>query len=195
MLFVKKIILILLSIPDKIYNFFTLKNKKVSYATYPIILGKVYISGFGIIKFGEGVKINSSLSSNPIGGDTRTILSVDKGAILEIGNHTGFSNIAISCKERVTIGNNVKIGGGVKIYDSDFHSLNFEQRKNRATDLPLKKSVILKDGCFIGAHSIILKGVTIGKESIIGAGSVVAKSVPDGEIWGGNPAKMIRKIN
>ena len=142
---------------------------------------------------GRGVRINSSLFSNPIGGDTRTILSVSKGATLEIGDYTGFSNIAISCKEKVIIGKYVKIGGSVKIYDNDFHSLSFKMRKNSKTDIPLKKSVELKDGCFIGAHSIILKGVTIGKESIVGAGSVVSKSIPDGEIWGGNPIKFIKK--
>lgn len=192
---IKKLILTIIHLPTRWYNWFTLKYKKVSYETYPKIIGKVFISGYGTIKMGKGVSINSNLFSNPIGGDTRTVISVSNGACLIIGDYTGFSNIAISCKERVTIGNYVKIGGGVKIYDSDFHSLNFEDRKNRKTDVPLKKPVVLKDGCFIGAHSIILKGVTIGKESIIGAGSVISKSVPDREIWGGNPAKMIRKIN
>jgi len=192
---VKIIILTILSIPNRLYNGFILKYKRVSYTSYPKISGKIFISGYGKIIFGKGVRINSSMFSNPIGGDTRTILSVSKGATLKIGDYTGFSNIAISCKEKVTIGKYVKIGGSVKIYDNDFHSLNYNMRKNRDTDLPLKKPVELKDGCFIGAHSIILKGVTVGKEAIIGAGSVVAKSIPDGEIWGGNPIKFIKKNN
>jgi len=54
--------------------------------------------------------------------------------------------------------------------------------------------VIIEDYAFIGAHSTILKGVTIGRNSIIGAGSLVCKSVPANEIWGGNPAKYIRNI-
>lgn len=54
--------------------------------------------------------------------------------------------------------------------------------------------VIIEDNAFIGARSIILKGVTIGANSIIGAGSVVTKSIPANEIWAGNPAKFIRKI-
>ena len=53
--------------------------------------------------------------------------------------------------------------------------------------------VYIEDGVFIGAGSIILKGVRIGKNSIVGAGSVVAKSIPEGEIWAGNPAKRVRE--
>jgi len=52
---------------------------------------------------------------------------------------------------------------------------------------------VIQEGAFVGASSIILKGVTIGKHSIVAAGSVVSKSIPAGEIWGGNPAKFIRK--
>ena len=54
--------------------------------------------------------------------------------------------------------------------------------------------VIIEDTVFIGAKCIILKGVTIGQNSIVGAGSVVTKSIPADEIWGGNPAKFIRKL-
>ena len=192
---IKIIILTILNLPNRLYNGFVLRYKRVSYASYPIISGKIFISGYGKIVFGKSVRINSSLFSNPIGGDTRTILSVAKGATLKIGDYTGFSNIAISCKEKVTIGKHVKIGGSVKIYDNDFHSLSFNMRKNRDTDLPVKKPIELKDGCFIGAHSIILKGVTVGEKSIIGAGSVVAKSIPDGEIWAGNPITFLKKIS
>jgi acetyltransferase-like isoleucine patch superfamily enzyme len=56
------------------------------------------------------------------------------------------------------------------------------------------KPVTIEDGAFIGGDVIILKGVVIGENSVIGAGSVVAKSVPPGEIWAGNPAKFIRKL-
>ena len=54
--------------------------------------------------------------------------------------------------------------------------------------------VVIKDGAFIGAHTIVLKGVTIGERSIVGAGSVVTRSIPDYEIWAGNPAKFIKKV-
>jgi acetyltransferase-like isoleucine patch superfamily enzyme len=89
----------------------------------------------------------------------------------------------------------VKIGGGVKIYDTDFHFPDAGIRSGNR-DLPHKATaaVVVKDNAFIGAFSIILKGVTIGENSIIGAGSVVTKSVPDNQIWAGNPAKFIREV-
>ena len=192
--FFKKIILATLGIPYKVYNRIIFTYKDVSYVTFPIIRGRLFISGPGSIILGNKVTINSGLFYNPIGGDTRCIFVVYKDALLQIGDYTGMSNIAISCKKQVKIGNHVKIGGSVKIYDSDFHALDPELRKSVQTDIPKIKSVELKDGCFIGAHSIILKGVCIGKNSIIAAGSVVTKSVPDGEIWGGNPIRFIRKI-
>jgi acetyltransferase-like isoleucine patch superfamily enzyme len=54
--------------------------------------------------------------------------------------------------------------------------------------------VRIEDGAFIGTNAIILKGVTVGAESVIAAGAVVAKSIPPGEIWGGNPARFIKKL-
>ena len=81
------------------------------------------------------------------------------------------------------------------IFDTDFHSLDWRDRKD-GTDITKRKkaSVVIKDLVFIGAHSIILKGVTIGEKSIVGAGSVVAKDIPDGEVWAGNPAKFVRRV-
>ena len=54
--------------------------------------------------------------------------------------------------------------------------------------------VIIKDGVFIGADTLILKGVTIGEKSVIGAGSIVTRNVPAGKIWAGNPAKFLRRL-
>lgn len=79
------------------------------------------------------------------------------------------------------------------IYDNDFHSISYTERINGDKNIKAAP-VIIQDGAFIGAHSIILKGVTIGARSVVGAGSVVAKSIPSDEVWAGNPAKFIRKL-
>jgi len=86
--------------------------------------------------------------------------------------------------------------GGLQ-YDTDFHSLNVRDRYDLLNDRKntQKKKVVIGKNSFIGAHSTILKGVTIGKNSIVGACSVVAKNIPSNEIWAGNPAQLIRKID
>lgn len=178
-----------------LYNKLIFKIKKVSYKNFPRIKGKICIRGSGEIFLGENISFNSSKEVNILGGDTRMVIKANKGSIVEIGDYTGISNSTIVCYKKITIGNYVKIGGSVKIYDTDFHSLDYTKRKDKKTDLPINKEVKIGNHSFIGAHSIILKGVQIGDKCIIGAGSVVTKSVPDGEIWAGNPAKFIKKIN
>ena len=102
----------------------------------------------------------------------------------------------MSAHLKIEIGNNVNIGAGSSIYDSDFHSLNFLDRRNVQLDSINKISapVSIGDDVFIGTQVMILKGVNIGERSIIGARSLVVKDVPEGEIWAGNPARFIRKI-
>lgn len=180
---------------NKIQNYILLKLKKVEYKSFPRIKGKLKIWGNGKIILGKSVSFNSGKSYNPIGGDRVMTIKTSSNATVKIGDNTGISNSTIVCFNSITIGENVKIGGSVKIYDTDFHNLDYKKRSCKKTDIPITKPVILKDNCFIGAHSIILKGTTIGEKSIVGAGSVVTKNIPDGEIWGGNPAMFIKKIS
>ena len=150
--------------------------------------GKFYI--------GDNVHINSGKRFNIIGRQQPCYFIVYDDAVLKIGNNVGMSATAIICFKSITIGNNVKIGGNVVIYDTDFHSLDKVQRRDARADMASKqcREVVIEDDVFIGAHSIILKGVTIGEGAIIGAGSVVTKSIPKNEIWAGNPAKFIKSV-
>ncbi len=140
-------------------------------------------------------RMNNGNLGNPIGRPQRCILFVDRGASLSIGENVGISSTAIVAHHQITIGNNVKIGGGVCIYDTDFHALDPKLRQYVLEDRAQKrnKPVSIGDNVFVGAHSTILKGVSIGENSIIGACSVVTKSIPENEIWAGNPAIFIKK--
>ena len=123
-------------------------------------------------------------------------ISVNKGAQLMIGDYSGMSNTSIFCQQKITIGNYVNIGGGCMIFDTNFHSTDWHDRADRARDIAHRKTAPVHIGnyVFIGARSIICKGVTIGDHAIIAAGSVVVKDVPADEMWGGNPAKFIKKL-
>lgn len=155
---------------------------------------QVDINRTGICVIGDNCRINSDIGFNPIGRYSPTFLIVHERASLTIGNNTGISSSAIICHKEIRIGDRVKLGGNVAIYDTDFHSLSSTIRNDKSQDFSKAetKSVIIGDDAFIGAHSTILKGVTIGRGAIIGACSVVTKNVPSQEIWAGNPAKFIR---
>lgn len=157
---------------------------------------KLYIHNRSNFKIGKNFKINNIAASNPIGRNAQCMFVVRENAFLYIGQNVGMSGVTIVCQKKITIKDNVKIGGNVCIYDTDFHSLDKNNRKNQVMDNAntIRKDIFIDDNAFIGAHTTILKGVYIGKNSIIGACSVVTKRIPKNEIWAGNPAKFIRKI-
>ncbi len=161
------------------------------------ISGRIIISNNGKISIGNKLKIYSGGQYNPVDGSNRTHIICLKGAILDIKDHVGISNSLIYCANNIRIEDNVSIGGGCKIFDTDFHSMNSNIRRTKRETLnEIKtKPITIKKNAWIGGCSIILKGVVIGENSVIGAGSVVTKNVPDNEIWAGNPARFIKKIN
>ena len=183
----------------KIYSYINKAYCKLNCSR--INIETVRFDGYARLKFHHKSNVEIGdffrcVSSQDIGLDNNVMskISVHSGAKLIIGHHSGMTNSTINCSESITIGNYVNIGAGCLIVDSDFHSLDWRDRLD-GTDIAKKKNspVVIKDLAFIGAHCIILKGVTIGEKSIIGAGSVVVKNVPDGEIWAGNPAVFIKK--
>ena len=161
--------------------------------TGPIsIVGVFKVVNLGEISFGSHTRFNSGHRGNPVGGALFTSIVVRRGARLCIGEGTGVSNSEIYCATSIQIGQRVLIGGGTRIYDTDFHALSPEDRQVHALAQGKSAPIRIGDDVFVGAFSTILKGVSIGDRAVIGAGSVVARDVPAGEIWAGNPAKMIR---
>jgi acetyltransferase-like isoleucine patch superfamily enzyme len=150
----------------------------------------------GKCQFNSSLILINNARFATLGKNNRCKIVVSEGARLIVGEKVGMSNTTIVATSSIIIGNNIVIGGGTVIVDSDFHSLNPYHWHTKYDVLNMRKSpVIIKDNVFIGMNCIILKGVTIGFNVIIGAGSVVSQNIPDNEIWGGNPAKFIRKNN
>jgi acetyltransferase-like isoleucine patch superfamily enzyme len=182
---------------DRPRTYWILKGNNVVFSTFKTSgVPLIQVSLGGQLTLGAHFSMNNRASSNPIGRTQKCSFAVGKNGTLTIGNNVGMSASSIVCQERVKIGNDVKIGGNVVIYDTDFHSLTAADRGERTADLANTQNspVSIGNGVFIGAHSTILKGVSIGDNAIIGACSVVTKNIPENEIWGGNPAKFIRKL-
>ena len=157
---------------------------------------KLQLRQGGYMSIGYNFTCQSGLMTNPLGANLNSFFRVGEHGVLNIGDHVGMSSSSIWCNQSITIGNNVKIGAGCIICDTDCHSLDPLLRLDPKTDACNAKCapIEIKDSSFIGARSIICKGVTVGANSIVGIGSVVTKSIPDNEIWAGNLAKFIRKI-
>lgn len=182
--------------PSRIRNWILIHHKHVSVGKNVKIEGTLSLYGKAksfIIE--DNVRIISCRKKNPLGGGTRTVFFFAPDAMITIGENSGISNSVFRIRKKLYIGKNVNIGGDCKFYDSDMHSVDYKDRIS-VPDLNVKNAPItIKDGVWIGAHSIVLKGVTIGERSVVAAGSVVTKSIPNDELWGGNPARFIKKIN
>lgn len=147
----------------------------------------------GRCKFGSNLIMVNKDRYSMLGKSNRCKISVLVGGELIVGNKVGISNVTIIAASSIVIGNNILIGGGTTIVDTDFHSLNPSHwHTDRDSENMLTKPVVIHDNVFIGMNTIILKGVTIGSNVTIAAGSVVSKDIPDNQIWGGNPAKFIK---
>lgn len=117
------------------------------------------------------------------------------GAVLRIGRDTGISGGSFCAAVGIDIGERCLIGADVMVSDTDFHSLDPRGRSTN-TDWNRIRSARVRIGndVFIGARAVILKGVEIGDGAVIGAGSVVTRSVPPRGVAAGNPARCIREI-
>ena len=146
------------------------------------------------ISLGSHVTLDSSARANPLGGSSPCVLrTMTSTARLSLGDRVGLSSTLIVAGNSIEIGEDTILGAGSMVFDNDFHALGprfswlTEYSKN-------SKPVKIGRGCFIGARSLILKGVTLGDRVIIGAGSVVTKDVPAYSIAAGNPARIVGSI-
>jgi acetyltransferase-like isoleucine patch superfamily enzyme len=148
------------------------------------------------IIIGDDVVLNSISRFNFAGINHRVILAAPAArSRIYIGQGSGLSGAVIHSRSSITIGRFVNIGANTMIYDHDFHPENHIERRGNVTSSSIKTCpIIIEDDAWIGANSIILKGVHIGKGAIIGAGSVVTKKIPAYTIWAGNPARFIKEI-
>ena len=150
----------------------------------------------GTLQIGSDFKCNNKVKSNSIGLIQPCVFNINTPeSRIIIGDNVGISGSTICAAQSVTIGDNVLIGSGCLITDNDAHPLDWQDRRANKNENTLHAPVVIGNDVFIGARSIILKGVTIGDRSVIGSGSVVVKDVPADTIVAGNPARIIKYTN
>jgi acetyltransferase-like isoleucine patch superfamily enzyme len=147
------------------------------------------------ITLGNDVLINSRYDSNPAGIPHPTILAaLEPHSSIVIGDGTGISGASLVARRSITVGGRVLIGSGACVWDSDFHPLAAGRRRVHPTRDAVSAPVVICDDAFVGAQSLVLKGVTVGYRAVIGAGAVVTKDVDADTIVGGNPARVLGTV-
>ncbi len=139
------------------------------------------------------------------GSDLRCNLVLERaGAAFTAGSRTHIGGGTLfSLAAGATVGDDVLISFDVLVMDHGGHALDFPGRASDCTDWMLGRKdwtrvpigpVTIRDKAWVGARSILLKGVTVGEGAVVGAGSVVTRDVPDWTVVAGNPARVIRAV-
>jgi acetyltransferase-like isoleucine patch superfamily enzyme len=150
---------------------------------------RTIFQGAGTLRIGACVTLGYPLSGflgSPIIFQPRSAI-----AEIAIGEGSAIMNGCCLCAmEAIRIGALCRIGGNCYIVDSDFHGLHPDERDTPGLTAP----VVIGDNVWFGVSVAVLKGVTIGRDAVVGAHAVVAKSVPDGAIVVGNPMRIVGSV-
>lgn len=144
----------------------------------------------GTIMLGDHV----SLNSHPEGDPNRTrLFAYFKTSKIIIGDSCILNGTTIFARTSVEIGENCLFGPGVVIVDNNSHSTSIDPIARRSEE-PVEAPIKIGNNVWVGRSSLIMKGVHIGDNSIIAAGSTLTKDVPDSQMFGGNPARFIENL-
>src|SRR3954447_5926929 len=146
------------------------------------VLGRCTIRGPGTVVFGDDVKIGSHATPFTYTPDARIV----------IGRRSFVNGTRFGCMREISIGEDALLGDA-RIADNDQHSLS-RRRNVDETLRPMVKPVRIEDNVWVAGGAAILKGVTVGRDSVIAFGAVVTKDVPPGRIAGGNPARDLGPV-
>lgn len=152
--------------------------RQVEGADALVTQGDLEIINQGIIRLG----MRCTLS----GRYQRLRLAVGKSAVLDIGAHCHIESTIIAANTAVSIGDHCSLGPFVHIMDADFHDLHDHSLPGKSAPIRIGHRV------WLGAHVIVLRGVTIGDGARVLPGSVVTKDIPAGVLAGGVPAEVMR---
>ncbi len=167
-------------------------SEKVDIEGRPQVNQPVLMIGQGKIRFGQKVTLGHFPSPFFYNGVIHLEARQKKAKIVFGNNIYSNNNLSIICEgSLIEIGDDVLIGTNVEIIDSDFHNLDPNLRNSGDHKC---RPVIIGRNVFVGSNVKILKGVTIGENSVIASSSVVVKDIPANVIVAGNPASVIKEI-
>lgn len=147
---------------------------------------KLVIRGPGRVVFGSNVNAWAHEERN-------VLITFDRDATIRIGSNVRLNGVGLMAKRAITIGDN-GILGSTLLVDTDFHSVE----RDRATNphAPVASApIVIDDNVWLAGQTVVLKGVTIGANSVVGFRAVVTRDVPPNVVVAGNPARVVRRLD
>ena len=156
----------------------------------------IYSRKRNAITIGDNVTLLSSPLANTIGLNHKCIVrTLLPKSTITIGHNVGISGSTILSRVSIQVGDHTLIGANCTISDSDHHPIGAAERIVLSSKNIMSRPIIIERNVWLGMNVLVLKGVRIGENSIIAAGSVVSKSIPANVIAAGNPARVIRRLD
>jgi acetyltransferase-like isoleucine patch superfamily enzyme len=146
--------------------------------------GNLHLSGPGTIRIGAGANAWTRAEDN-------YLTTLTRAAVIEIGDNARLNGCDIQAAARVTVGDDCILGSCI-VVDTDYHSVEIDRRQPGVLVEP--SPITIGRNVWIAGRATILKGVTIGDDSVVGYGSVVVSDVPRGVVVAGNPARVVRHL-
>ncbi len=165
---------------------FRLLGRRVEIGKRFRVIGRLDIKGPGRVIFGD----DCSVVSSRIAPTTPYTHAPD--AVIEFGNEVMLIGTRLGCQKRIEVGDRSGLADA-RVMDTDFHQLEVYDT-HRSKTSGTSKPVIFRRNTWVGTGAMVLKGVTVGENSVVGAGAVVARDVPPNAVVFGNPARVVWRL-
>jgi maltose O-acetyltransferase len=146
--------------------------------------GHLHLRGPGRIRIGAAA--NAWARAEPI-----FLTTLNAAAVIDVGDNVRLNGCDIQAAASVTVGDDCILGSCI-IVDTDYHSVEVDRRQRQAA--VESRPVTIGRNVWVAGRATVLKGVTIGDDSVVGYGAVVTGDVPAGVVVAGNPARVVRKL-
>jgi len=166
--------------------YYRAKYRRVVFGHGVAIRGRLIVRGSGTVSLGDYCFLDTA------GGLPNKIQTFSPEAQVVIGDHCFLNSVEIACRERVQIGRRAMIGECL-LMDTDFHRVEIN-RWDPAIAVR-NKPITIEENVWIANRTIVLKGVTVGQNSVVGAGTVVRQSVPANVVVIGNPQQVVKHLD
>src|SRR5579884_2721340 len=167
-------------------KFRLLKGKRVQFGPGFISNGRLQIKGPGRVIFGANVNAWAHKEPN-------VLITYSPDAVIKIGDNTRLNGAGLMAARGITVGCNCLVGSAV-IVDTDFHSVNPDRRTNPGAKVK-SAPITIGNNVWLAGQTAVLKGVTIGDNSVVGFRGVVVSNVPSNVVVAGNPVRVVKQLD